>query len=153
MALALVAVAGCGLRPVYGRAAEAEAGAITVREIEGRVGYALRGELLQRIEGLKAPAGSELVVDVSSELRSLAPRLEFGGQTSRQVGTVVYTLTAPDGTVLAAGQVRREVDVAASFEVFDNISQQGIGQDRLGVALAEGVWSDVVIKLSRAGTR
>jgi hypothetical protein len=125
---------------------------VSIADIDGRVGFSLRQDLLTRTQGLGVPAGSEIIVDLSSNLVQLAERLESRARQSRQSGSAVYTLTGPDGTLLAAGKVSRSVDVAVSADSFDDMSQQMFSQDRLGQSLADAIWADMVLKLKREPT-
>lgn len=143
-------LAGCGLRPVYAPPSTlANDGAVRIAEIDGRVGFSLRQDLIPRVQGLGIPGGSEVVIDLSANLVQLAERLESSARQSRQSGSAVYVLTGPDGAVLAAGRVSRSVDVAVSADSFDDISQQMFSQDRLGESLSEAIWADIVLKLRR----
>jgi len=141
--LGLLALPGCGFRPVYGTGGAGAdlLGRVSVETPATEAGYALRQRLIERL----GPAGSPRYhLSVDLEIRSAA-----GAVTTRQIttrynlpGAARYRLTdRVTGGVVAEGSVDSFTSYSATGTAVSTFSAAGDARDRLAVVLGDLILS------------
>lgn len=107
IAAALMLVAGCGLRPMYGGHRNSGAAAlekVEVATIEGRLGQRLRNQLLDRfyLEGRPAQPEYRLVVTLNASDTLLDSQFESARLNNAVSVVASYRLIDANGAVLGA---------------------------------------------------
>jgi LPS-assembly lipoprotein len=102
---ALLLLAGCGFRPMYGRALEPQLAAIYVAPIAERDGYELRNQLIDLLHSDGTKAGKKYILKVSlNEARQgIALRNDATITRYNQTLDVHYALSDARGTLLTEG--------------------------------------------------
>ncbi len=156
LALALAPLAGCGFTPVYGGgqgAAFQNSGPITIAEIPGRTGHYLRNELARTIgHGVPGITAGNLEISLSQGVERLAFVPDQAASRSDYVGSATWTLKAPNGTVLATGDVRERASFNFADAAYADVAAQTAAQERLAGLLARAIRSDVIIAAGRQNT-
>ncbi|MEL6831035.1 MAG: hypothetical protein AAFO63_12965 [Pseudomonadota bacterium] len=143
-ALSLLMLTACGFTPLY--AAGAGGGNIAVEEIDGRSGYTLRKELLQRLviglPGLNEPASLNVTLD--SELDRLALQPDESAARTDFKSRADYVLFYEGEAITGS------VEATTSYQVpeapFADIPAQTDAQNRAMALLAARLVDDLRIK-------
>jgi LPS-assembly lipoprotein len=154
LALGLLPLAACGFAPVYGTAAEREnAGPINIAEItcstgNCRSGHFLRQELIRTIgSGVPGINGSaQLEVKLSNFIERLAFTPDQAASRSDYVGQAVWTLRAPDGTVMQTGTANERASFNFADSAYADIAAQSAAQERLATLLARSIREKMVMQ-------
>lgn len=116
LALLLLLLAGCGLRPIYGEGARAELlpqlAGIDVSEQRGRRGNFFRNYMLDELnpDGLQVPTAYDLAVSLRQEETALAIQLDDTATRFNLILGASFTLTRrSDGQPVYASATRRVV--------------------------------------------
>ena len=135
-------LAACGFTPVYGGgqgAAFQNSGPITIAEIPGRTGHYLRNELARTIgHGVPGIAAGNLEISLSQGVERLAFAPDQAASRSDYVGSATWTLKAPNGTVLATGDVRERASFNFADAAYWTVAQLVAHHTVNGCALAAG---------------
>lgn len=143
------AVTACGFTPLYG--GETAGNLVTVEEIEGRAGHALRKALLQNLAaglpGLDQPAVLTIVLDEEFKRLSFQPD-EAASRTDFQ-GEANYVLALDSDAV--SGKVRAELSYNVPDAPFADITAQIDVSERTMTLLARRIVDDLRLKLAAKG--
>ncbi|OYW42889.1 MAG: hypothetical protein B7Z38_03495 [Rhodobacterales bacterium 12-64-8] len=159
LALTLAPLAACGFTPVYGggqgNGVYANTGPIKISEIRavasagsapGRTGHFLRQELVRSV-GQGIPGFTTGTLDVV--LRQTITRLAFApdqaASRSDYIGGAVWTLSAPDGSILGTGSVEERASFNFGDAAYADLAAQTAAQERLAYLLAQGIRSQMII--------
>ena len=143
--LALLALAGCGFRPLYGEGEPAAAmtGRIVVAQLEGAPGFTMRERLTQR---LGAPTAATHRLETTLALNRTGVALTQENVTTRfdVIGTASYTLVPlAGGPPVASGVVRSLTGYSApaspGASAFAVQAALEDAEHRLAVILADGI--------------
>jgi LPS-assembly lipoprotein len=96
-ALAMLCLAGCGLRPLYGggsgSSVAATLNAVSVGPIAGRAGWLVRNKLIDRLNGSDAPnAAYRLEVTLDDNITAFGPRSDRAATQERRTLRARYQL-------------------------------------------------------------
>ncbi|HVY87986.1 MAG TPA: hypothetical protein VG942_03910 [Hyphomonadaceae bacterium] len=152
LALALAPLSACGFTPVYGpQTSLANAGPVSILEIQGRTGHFLREELIKTVgQGIPGVKGStELEVKLSQSIERLAFAPDQAASRSDYVGTATWTLRGVDGKTLMAGVANERASFNFANEAYADVAAQSAAQDRLGALLARTIRSQMMIKAGK----
>jgi LPS-assembly lipoprotein len=146
------ALAACGFTPLYGdnTAANALEGQISVAQIDGRMGFALRKRLTDRLGAATDPAYSlKITLDVDS----------VGLSISEQNDITRYNLTGRANYVLRRGNslvdsatVRAFAAYSATNSPFATDAALIDARDRLATSLADRIVTRILAGASNAGS-
>jgi LPS-assembly lipoprotein len=153
LVIACASVAGCGLRPAYGP--QTMRGDVSVGEIEGRTGYALRQELLRLLAaGIPGvPAEARLEISLQETINRLAFAPDQAASRSDYVGTASFRLIDGSGVTLAEGVVSDAASFNFADSAFADISAQSAAQDRLAGLLARSIRHSLLASLAPSENR
>lgn len=152
LALAIAPLAACGFTPVYGGQGEAfqNAGPITIAEIPGRTGHYLRNELARSIgNGVPGFAAGNLEISLRQSVDRLAFAPDQAASRSDYVGSARWTMRAPNGTVLATGDVRERASFNFADAAYADVAAQTAAQERLATLLARTIRAEVIAAAGR----
>lgn len=152
LALGAVSVlAGCGFQPVYSASAVngAQAGDISIGEIEGRMGHELRKALVIGLQtGLPGVDGAaSLSVELDENLRRLAFQPDGTAARSDARGRADYELRI--GERVIKGRVVAESSFNVPQEPYADIAGQTAARNRTARVLADRIIADLRIQLTR----
>lgn len=143
---ALLAVSACGFTPLY--ANSGSSGQISVEEIEGREGHALRKALLEQLApglpGLDGPA--TLTVTLDSELYRLTLRPDEAAARTDVQSRARFVLDMGNDAV--SGDIRAETSFNVPDAPFADITAQINASDRAMQVLARRIVDDLRISLA-----
>lgn len=159
LGLALAPLAACGFTPVYGggqgNGVYANNGPIQISEIRalatagsapGRTGHFLRQELVRAIgQGIPGFAAGTLDVVLTQTINRLAFAPDQAASRSDYIGGAVWTLTAPDGSILGTGSVEERASFNFGDAAYADLAAQTAAQERLAHLLAQGIRSQMII--------
>ena len=152
MAAALLALAACGFRPMYGPSSEAALiGPVQVAEIDGRTGHTLRLELT-RLFGAEANRGGAaraLEVTLSEQVSRLGYRIDESAQRADLIVIASYRLITP-GQPDLTGRLSTTVGFDIPDSAFGEITAQDDARDRAGEVLAQQLRTELALRLSAA---
>jgi LPS-assembly lipoprotein len=150
--LALGSLAGCNFTPVYGGqgAGLANAGPITIAEISGRTGHYLRNELVRTVgPGVPGFSQGNLEVNFSQTIDRLAFAPDQAASRSDYVGKAEWTLRAPNGSVLASGNVLERASFNFADAAYADLAAQTAAQERLAGLLARSIRAELIMAAGR----
>lgn len=140
--LALTAVAGCGLTPVYGRG-DALFGRVSFRTPPTKAGFVIRTHLAQRLGTAQSPDYTLTVT--LSETRDDAAVTSDGDITRFSIlGVADWTLTQ-NGAVAGSGQVETFTSYAATGSTVATQAAEDDAVARLSIALADLIIADLLL--------
>lgn len=140
--LGLLAVAGCGLRPVYGPAgAVARRGMFALQAPQTRDGYAVLQQLELRF-GAPADAPYRLSFDLDTSTERVADDAPQNTQRDHLVGIADWTLRS-DAGVVGTGRARRFVSYAAGDGLIQDEAAREDARARLAEAIADEIQRQV----------
>lgn len=143
-------LAGCGFTPLYASPSlSSDLGRISVKPLEGRLGFLLRQDLQGRlISDPEAAPRYELGLDLHEQRKprglrqdSIASRYELA-----VVADYVLTDTA-DGTAKLKGTVRSQVSYEASDQPYAGITASGDAERRVAEDLARQIQTALAVGL------
>ena len=143
--VALLGLAGCGFRPLYGEGmpAAAMAGRVEVAMLDGAPGFAMRERLTQRLGPPAAPAHR---LETTLTLRRTGVALTQENVTTRYdvTGVATYRLVPiAGGPPVAAGSVRTVTGYSApaseASSAFASRAAERDAEERLAVTLADQI--------------
>lgn len=147
IALSALTLTACGFTPLY--ATGAGAGNISVEEIDGRAGYTLRKELMQRLAiglpGIDEPASLSVTLD--NELERLALQADEAAARTDFVARADYVLFL-DGEPIT-GTVQATTSYQVPDSPFADIPAQTDAQNRAMSLLAARLVDDLRLKTSK----
>lgn len=146
LALASLALSACGFQPVYGNQTSG-AGAITVQQINGRLGHRLRQELDRTLRsGLPGvDDGAYLQIKVEESLERLSLKSDAGVSRTTMVGEAEYSLFNSDGIAVAKGEVLSQADYDVPNSSYGDIALQTDARERLALSLARRIKEQLIL--------
>lgn len=154
LAIAVLALAGCGYRPLYGTASatpnvENNLARIEIKHIPDRSGQMMRTALERRLtpRGFSGAPDYQLAVGLSESIGEIATaRTGFSTRANLSL-SASYALTTPDGAQAAHGSVR----TVASYNVLDSdfatVSARNDARERAVEILADDLRNRLAIYL------
>ena len=145
LGLALLVLAACGFRPLYGEGTPAAAmtGRVEVAMLDGAAGFAMRERLTQR---LGPPAGATHRLETTLDLDSTGVALTQENVTTRYdvTGVATYRLVpVTGGPPVTAGTVRGgtgySAPVSGASSAFAIRAAERDAEERLAVTLADQI--------------
>lgn len=154
IAVALVALAGCGFKPMYApTGGDATIGAVTVPEIAGKSGHAFRTELTRLLGAERGSSTSRrLEVALSERIGSLGMRVDESSTRADLTLTADYVLFDAAGVELFRGVVSQVASYDIPSSAFGEVSAQNDARERAAAMLAERMRTDIALRLSQART-
>ncbi len=154
IALALVALAGCGFRPMYAPATTgggALIGAVSIAEVPGKSGHAFRTELTRLLDAERNTAGEprRLDVTVSELVSALGLRVDESATRADLILTGVYKFYDVGGAELVNGRAVATVSYDIPISAFGAAAAQDDARERAGVLLADKIRTDLALRLTR----
>jgi LPS-assembly lipoprotein len=144
----LTAVSACGFTPLYAGSSNS-AGLVTVDEIEGRAGHALRKALIEQLAiglpGLEEPATLTIVLE--TDLKRLALQPDEAASRTDIMGEAQYVLATADNAI--SGKVEAETSFNVPNEPFADVTAQIDASDRAMTLLARRIVDDLRITLAQ----
>jgi len=144
--LLMVPLSACGFQPLYANGAAA--GNITVEQIDGRPGHALRKALIQELAaglpGLEENATLTVILD--SRLQRLALRPDEAASRTDIIGRAEYVLAT--GSNAISGKIDAETSYNVPTEPFADITAQIDANERVMTVLARRMVDDMRLKLA-----
>ena len=154
IALALVALAGCGFKPMYAPASTgggALIGAVTIPEVPGKSGHAFRTELTRLLaaEGRNGATPRRLDVTVSELVSALGLRVDESATRADLILTGVYKFYDLSGAELVNGRAIATVSYDIPIAAYGAAAAQDDARERAGVLLADKIRTDLALRLTR----
>ncbi|MFZ4687566.1 MAG: LPS assembly lipoprotein LptE [Hyphomonadaceae bacterium] len=153
IAAALVALAGCGFKPMYAPTAAGAApliGPVTVPEVRGKAGHAFRTELTRLLEAESGDgAPKQLEIAVTETVTPLGLRVDESSTRADFIMTATYKLLDPNGAELVRGTSAATVSYDIPVAAYGAAAAQDDARERAGVLLADRVRTDLALRLSR----
>ncbi len=148
--LSLTALAGCGLRPVYGTGSDGRAlrGGIAVSTPDSREAFRLKARIEDR---LGAPDSPEWSLDVTLGVREQEVGVSTGQEITRYTlrGSAEYVLTeTASGTVVTNGEVRTFTGYSATGTPVATLAAERDARDRLAITLADLIITRLMIAVA-----
>ncbi len=146
---ALVLISGCGLRPMYGPATEGS-GAISIGQIDGRIGHRVRQELNRMLSsGLPGlEPGATLEIEIDERLIRLPLKVDAGVTRTTLTATANYVLRDADALVVSQGSVDSQADFDAANSSYGDIALQSDARERAALALARRLRDRLALDLA-----
>jgi LPS-assembly lipoprotein len=148
IALFALIVSACGFTPLYANGGSA--GNISISQIDGRAGQALRKALLQELgpglPGLEGPASLDVVLDET--LARLALRPDESATRTDVIVSADYVLSFDDNAI--AGKSSAESSFLVPDAPFSDITAQIDATDRAMLILARRIADDLRIAMANA---
>jgi LPS-assembly lipoprotein len=153
--LALAALAGCGFRPLYAPTESGAAvfGPVSVAEIAGKAGHAMRMELTRRFGAQSPGAGQptrQLTVTLSEQVERLGFRVDESAQRADLIVTATYVLETPGEAAPITGEISTRVGFDVPDSAFGEITAQDDARERAGEVLAQMLHAELAIRLTQA---
>jgi LPS-assembly lipoprotein len=143
--LASLALASCGLQPIYAGGAQSGAAralaAIEVAPIPERAGFLVRSALQDRLGGASADARYRLEVELDDKIEGFAIRRDDSTTRERRTLRARYRLVTADGSrtlIDATARTDAGIDVVRSSN-FAVVAAENTALERLAVDLAEQI--------------
>ncbi len=148
LALMLVGpLAACGFTPLYAGGAGGS-GKVTVEQIDGRSGHALRKALIQQLApglpGLDQQATLTIVLD--EDLRRLSLQPDQAATRTDIIVNANYVLAVSDNAI--SGKVEAETTFSVPDAPFADIAAQIDASDRAMTLLARRIVDDLRLKMA-----
>lgn len=139
-ALALVALAGCGLSPVYGPGGGGSRlfGRVRPRDPDTPIDFAFNRRLAERL-GPEEGAVYDLDYRISA---GVVPQAITPDEVTTRYslnGTADFALTGPDGAVVVQGRVSSFTSYSTTGTTISTLAAEGDARERLALMLADQV--------------
>lgn len=144
--LLALTLSACGFTPLY--AGGASSGNVTIEQIDGRAGQALRKALLQELApglpGLESSAS--LTIDLDESIGRLALQPDEAATRTDIIVSARYVLAYDDGAL--SGNSSAETSFLVPDAPFSDITAQIDATDRAMLLLARRIADDLRIKMA-----
>jgi LPS-assembly lipoprotein len=154
--LALVALSGCGLRPVYAGGGKGPVAAtlalVAVAPIPGKVGYLVQGALTDRLRGDGA-APTRLEVELEDRITGFGLRSDQSVTRQRRTLRARYRLVdAAAGTVLLDATASADAGIDVVSSEYALIAAEQTALERLSSDIADQIVARLALYAQRSGT-
>lgn len=155
--LALVALSGCGLRPVYagggsGPVATALAD-VSIAPIPGKAGYLMQGALADRLRG-GAAAKTRLEVELDDQITGFGIRTDQAVTRERRTLRARYRLVdGAAGTVLLDATASSDAGIDVVSSEYALIAAEETALERLSNDLADQIVARLALYARATGTK
>ncbi len=147
LCVAVGSLTACGFQPVYGPNFEAQSDQVSIAEIPGRTGHALRKALTRELASGLAETSGPVVLHI--DLKEKIQRVGFqpdGAASRSSVRLTARYVVELDQNALTGSQ-SSEVFYNVPDEVFGDIASQNDAADRAARDLARRIHDDLKIKM------
>lgn len=144
-------LAGCGFQPVHTSTGLAgnNVSRISIPEIEGRSGHALRRELLAELAaGLPGVENAVLTVTINETIGRLAIRPDEAAARTDLIVSGRYVLDT--GETALSGSQRADTSFNVPSSAFGDIASQNAARDQVMILLAQRIADDLKLRLKEA---
>ena len=148
---AVAALTACGFQPVHSATGltNGSASNITIPEIPGRQGHALRRALLDELAaGLPGVDTATLTVTIDERIGRLAIRPDEAAARTDIIATGRYVLDV--GETAISGRQQADTSFNVPTSAFGDISAQNAARDQVMILLAQRIADDLKLKLKEA---
>jgi len=155
LALAALAVGGCGLRPLYGggEGSSVVAGvrSVAVAPIEGRVGWLVRNALVDRLGGEADTAQRyRLRVELDDDITSFGIRGDRAATRERRTLRARYQLVeAATGAVVLDATAGSDAGIDVVSSEYATVAAEQTAAERLAMVVADQITARVALFLLR----
>ena len=154
---AVVALAGCGIQPLYGttaggsRLAAVMAG-VEITPIPGRVGQRMRNELIFENTGGSGQATSTYKLDIVIKESVINELVKITGDAKGQVYELdaTFKLISNDGRVVLEGKATSRAAYERFETIFSNVRARYDAENRAARTVAESIKVRIAAYLSQA---
>ena len=154
----LLALAGCGLRPLYGGGGSSTV-AMTLRSVEvapipGQVGWLVRNELVERLGAdSTVPADYRLEVELDDQITSFGIRGDRAATRERRTLRARYRLLDARGAVLLDATAGSDAGIDVVSSEYATVAAEQSAAERLSEVLADQIVARLGLYAARAGPR
>ena len=155
MTLALLALGGCGLRPLYsggsGGAVAQTLGSVTIASIDGQSGWLMRNKLVERLgEGGSGTATYRLDVTLDDNLTSFGVRGNQAATQERRTLRARYQLVdLRNGTVVLDSTAGSDAGIDIVSSEFATVAAEQTALENLTGIVADQITARVALFASR----
>jgi LPS-assembly lipoprotein len=155
LALALAALTGCGLRPLYGSgsagAVAATLGSVTVGPIEGQSGWLVRNKLIDRLgEGGSSASAYRLDVTLDDNITSFGLRSDRAATQERRTLRARYQLVdLRTGMVVLDATAGSDAGIDIVSSEYATVAAEQTALENLADIVADQITARVALFASR----
>jgi LPS-assembly lipoprotein len=152
----IIALAGCGLRPLYGGGEGGAVGkvlrSVEVAPIVGKAGYLLRGALNDRLQNRdKAGAAYRLEVELDDQIAGFGVRRDDAVTRERRTLRARYKLIdAAKGTVLLDATAGSDVGIDVVSSEYATVAAENSALERLSEVVADQIMTRIALFAERS---
>ncbi|MEO0465397.1 MAG: LPS assembly lipoprotein LptE [Pseudomonadota bacterium] len=144
----LIALSACGFQPVHGPELSSGSTNISIEEIDGRTGHALRKALLQETaSGVPGVESAVISVNLSESLQRIG--FNSDGVSTRSSITLRGQYVVDMGDDALSGQEQSVVYYSVPASPYGDISAQNDAAERAANVLAKNMIDDITLQLTR----
>lgn len=154
VALGLVALTGCTLRPLYAGGSRGEVAqalrSVSVEAIPGRAGYLVRGRLLERMGGQDGAPRFRLQVELDDRITGFGIRLDDAVTRERRTLRARYRLVdAQLGTVVVDATAGSDAGIDVVGSEYATVAAEQTALERLSEEIAAQIVSRIALYVAR----
>ena len=154
IALALVALAGCGFKPMYApTGGDALIGAVSIPEIPGKSGHVFRTEM-EKLLGVERGSATtrRLEVALKETIGTLGLRVDESSTRADLTLTADYVFFDASGGELFRGVIQQTASYDIPTSAFGEVSAQNDARERAAAMLAERMRAELALRLNQRRT-
>ena len=156
----LVALSGCGLRPMYaggksGAVAQA-IGSVEVEPIEGKAGWLVRNALTDRLGAISSGEGPSyrLKVELDDQITGFGVRLDDAITRERRTLRARYQLfDGTTGVLVLDATAGSDAGIDVATSEYETIAAEDTALERLSQIIADQIVTRMAQKLSASATQ
>jgi LPS-assembly lipoprotein len=154
LALALLSLTGCGLRPLYGGggsgAVAATLRSVSVDAIEGRAGWLVRGKLLDRFGNGGSGSAYRLEVKLDDNITGLGIRSDRAATYERRTLRARYQLIdSASGLVVLDATAGSDVGIDIVSSEYATVAAEQTALEQLSETVADQIVTRLALFASR----
>jgi LPS-assembly lipoprotein len=154
LALALLSLTGCGLRPLYGGggsgAVAATLRSVSVDAIEGRAGWLVRGKLLDRLGNGGSGSAYRLEVKLDDNITGLGIRSDRAATYERRTLRARYQLIdSASGLVVLDATAGSDVGIDIVSSEYATVAAEQTALEQLSETVADQIVTRLALFASR----
>jgi len=155
LAFALLALSGCGLRPLYeggsGGAVATTLGSVTVAPISGQSGWLMRNKLVERLgEGGSGTAAYRLDVTLDDNITSFGVRSDQAATQERRTLRARYQLVdLRNGTIVLDSTAGSDAGIDIVSSEYATVAAEQTALENLTEIVADQITARVALFASR----